>query len=460
MVLNPKILRAYDIRGVYPSEISEDLFYRFGQGFGTEVLNREHDSVCVGYDGRLSSPALEAALVSGLVSTGLTVHRIGCGPSPLLYYAEKKLKTGGALMVTGSHNPREYNGIKMILDHQPFFGEMIQDFGLKVQNGNFASGQGKIIETPLQAEYLAMLLQDFAKHYRDSRALRIAWDPANGAAGEIVEQLTAALPGEHFVINTQIDGTFPAHHPDPTVPENLEQLRQVVMDKQCDLGIAFDGDADRIGIVDDQGCFLWGDQFLLLFADEILQTNPEATILADVKASQTFFDRVSQAGGKPLMVSTGHSNIKHKMRETGALLAGEMSGHVFFADRYYGYDDALYAAIRMLGIVSVRQTPLSAWRQALPAVVNTPEIKIECEDSLKKPVIDYIRTALMTNGCSFVDIDGVRVLTPEGWWLLRASNTQDYLIARIEANSQNNVTLLKHQMLAYLQEAGIKIGTL
>ncbi len=450
-----KILRAYDIRGLYPTEISEDFFRVVGQCFGTEVILSGGNSVCVGYDGRSSSESLEQALVEGLISTGLIVYRIGFGPSPLLYFAEKKLKTDGALMVTGSHNPKDYNGIKMILNQQPFFGEMIQDLGRKIRVGNFAKGEGRIVSQPLYEEYCAVLVDDFQTHYKDVRELRVAWDPGHGAAGPLLESMIQHLPGQHFVINSTVDGSFPAHDPDPTIAKNLSQLKQVVLENKCDVGIAFDGDADRIGILDNEGHFLCGDQFLILYAKEILQKNPGATILADVKASDVLFSQIKSAGGNPIMVSTGHSNIKHKMRETGALLAGEMSGHVFFSDRYYGYDDALYAAIRMLGIVAGRHEPLSQWRQDLPLLVNTPEIKIPCEDHLKADIIEKVRINLERQGCQFSTIDGVRVKDKNGWWLLRASNTQDYLVARVEADSTSHLDLLKEHLQSCLLQAGM-----
>jgi phosphomannomutase len=504
LLFDPKILRAYDIRGIYPQEISPALFQRFGQVFGADIRAQGGKTICIGYDGRLSSPVLEAALVKGLLSTGLTIYRIGCCPSPLLYFAEKTLKTDGALMVTGSHNPKEYNGLKMIVNHRPFFGQAIQAFGKKVQmdycleqgqtkrqtKGQGAAaqieqgqteeqteaaqikqGQGEVHDYSVQEAYVAYLLNDFQTHYIKDQthytkdactadgctALRVAWDPGNGAAGPLVEALVQQLPGEHFVINSTVDGHFPAHHPDPTLPENLQQLRELVLEKQCDLGIAFDGDADRIGVIDNEGEFLWGDQFLLLFAEEILQTHPGATILADVKASQIFFQAVEKAGGKPLMVSTGHSNIKSKMRETGALLAGEMSGHVFFADRYYGYDDALYAAIRLLGIMVLRRQSLSlsAWRRSLPPVVNTPEIKIPCADHLKHKIITQLHSVLKARKANVIGVDGVRVISECGWWLLRASNTQDYLVGRVEADSVENLAILKEQMRAYLADLGV-----
>ena len=453
------ILRAYDIRGLYPQEINENLFYRFGQAFGTLVVANQGQRVCVGRDGRLSSPGLTKALIQGLISTGMTVYDIGCGPSPLLYYAEKMLQPDGALMVTGSHNSRDFNGLKMILQQQPFFGKQILAFGQAVMAAQFHNGQGQVVEHDLNDSYIKRLTDEFRQYYSSGRPLKIVWDPGHGAAAAITKTLVQHLPGDHIVINDVIDGAFPAHHPDPTIETNLQQLRQVVLDQRCDVGIAFDGDGDRIGIMDDQGHFIRGDQFLLLYAEEVLRNSPGATILADVKASQTVFDRIKEWDGQALMVATGHSNIKYKMRETDALLAGEMSGHVFFADRYYGYDDALYAALRTMGIVSMSDKSLSAWRQDLPVVFNTPEIKIPCTSQDKTWIIKHLRDALQHDDLTFDSTDGVRVNFPGGWWLLRASNTEEVLVGRVEGSSPEHRDTGHQQLMRYLQQAQMMVET-
>ena len=449
------ILRAYDIRGLFPHEISSDLFYRFGYAFGQLIQRHQGHTVCVGRDGRLSSEMLENALIDGLLAAGITLYCIGCGPSPLLYYAEKILQPAGALMVTGSHNPKDFNGLKMIFQGQPFFGDDIQAFGRSVvtQDINTHHVPGTVVHYDLHTQYCERLIQDFKDHYHQGRALKVAWDPSHGAAAALTRQLVTQLPGEHILINDIIDGTFPAHHPDPTIASNLHQLQQVVLQHQCDIGIAFDGDGDRIGIIDDQGQFIRGDQFLQLYAEEVLRNNPGATILADVKASQSVFNRITELGGHGHMVATGHSNIKHKIRETGALLAGEMSGHVFFADRYYGYDDALYAAIRILGIVSLASQSLSAWRQQLPKLHNTPEIKISCLSQHKTLIIDHIRQALAHDNIVYNATDGVRITGEHGWWLLRASNTEEYLIGRAESSSVTGLAALQQQLEHYWHQA-------
>lgn len=299
--------------------------------------------------------------------------------------------------------------------------------------------------------YVARLLAD----YQGTKPLQVAWDAGNGAAGDVLKLLVAKLPGRHVLLNETIDGHFPAHHPDPTEPENLVQLQDAVIKGRMDLGIAFDGDADRIGVVDGKGNILWGDQLLSVLASEVIRNQPGAMIIADVKASQVLFDEVTRMGGQPLMWRTGHSLIKSKMAETGAPLAGEMSGHVFYADRYYGYDDALYAAIRLLGILSNGSETLAQFRESLPVVINTPELRIPCADERKFGVIDEVRERLRQSGATVSDIDGVRVTTEEGWWLLRASNTQAVIVGRVEARDQAGLDKLQRQLSEQLRGSGV-----
>lgn len=443
--LDASILREYDIRGIVGSTLTADAVRVIGRAFGTILARRgsgddEPATIAVGYDGRLSSPDLEEALVDGLVSCGLKVIRVGLGPTPMLYYAAHVLGTDAGIMVTGSHNPPEYNGIKLVLEGKPFFGADIQKLGRLARSGDFSSGGGMVINRPVIKEYVKRLLRDF----KGDRPLTVAWDPGNGAAGEALRMLTDDLPGRHILINERIDGTFPAHHPDPTVEKNLEQLKQTVASENCDMGIAFDGDGDRIGIVDSQERVIRGDQLMIILAGEVLRELPGATIIADVKASQTLFDEIERMGGKPVMWRTGHSLIKSKMAETGAPLAGEMSGHIFFSHRYYGYDDALYAAVRLLSIVSRSSESLAEMRDSLPVVVNTPELRFACEDKRKFIVIEEVRKRLRSvKGITVHEIDGVRVHSDDGWWLLRASNTQPVLVARCEANDTDGLERLK-----------------
>jgi phosphomannomutase len=448
---NPTILREYDIRGVVGETLGEADARAIGRAFARILAERGGRRVAVGYDGRLSSPALEAALVVGLTESGSDVVRVGLGPTPMLYFAAFTLDVDAGIMITGSHNPADYNGFKMVVRKQPFFGPDIQRLGRIAAAGDFTAGFGTVGEQRVFDPYVERLLRD----YDGTRPLKIAWDAGNGATGAALVSLTARLPGEHILLNQTIDGSFPAHHPDPTEPKNLVQLQAAVAEHRCDFGIAFDGDGDRIGVVDGEGRILWGDQLMVLFAKDIITALPGATIIADVKASQVLFDEIARMGGIPLMWRTGHSLIKTKMAETGAPLAGEMSGHIFFADRYYGYDDALYAAVRLLGILARATSSLAALRDRLPAVVNTPELRFTCSETRKFAVVQEVQARLRQAGAEMSDIDGVRVRTADGWWLLRASNTQDVLVARAEARDEAGLGRLKALLVDELALSGI-----
>jgi phosphomannomutase len=448
---NPTILREYDIRGIVGNTLGEADARAIGRAFATMLAERGLRRVAVGYDGRLSSPALESALVSGLAESGCAIVRIGLGPTPMLYFAAFTLEVDAGIMITGSHNPSDYNGFKMTVAKKPFFGPDIQRLGAVASAGNFAAGAGTIAEHRVFESYVERLLHDYA----GKRRLKIAWDAGNGATGAAMVAVTSRLPGEHILLNQTIDGRFPAHHPDPTEPKNLVQLQAAVAEHGCDLGIAFDGDGDRIGVVDGKGRILWGDQLMVLLAEDIIKSRPGATIIADVKASQVLFDEIVRMGGTPLMWRTGHSLIKTKMAETAAPLAGEMSGHIFFADRYYGYDDALYAAVRLLDILARGTSSLAELRDRLPAVVNTPELRFPCSETRKFIVVEEVRDRLRKAGAEMSDIDGVRVRTPDGWWLLRASNTQDVLVARAEARDEAGLRRLKMLIVDELARSGI-----
>jgi len=450
----PTAIREYDIRGVIGKTLSADDAYAVGRGFGTMLGEVGGGRAAVGYDGRLSSPALEAAMAEGLRDAGISVLRVGLGPTPMLYFAVRSFKLDGGVMVTGSHNPAEYNGFKMMMGKGAFYGAAIRRIAEIAAIGAYAGGsRGSVEDRPVLAAYVERLLSD----YRGGRALTVAWDSGNGAAGEAMRRLTAGLPGTHHLLYEAIDGRFPNHHPDPTVPKNLADLQSKVAATGADLGIAFDGDGDRIGVIDGMGRILWGDQLLVLFAREVLAERPGATVIADVKASQVLFDEIARAGGQPLMWRTGHSLIKAKMAETNAPLAGEMSGHIFFADRYYGYDDALYAAVRLLGIVSRASLSLADMRDALPQVVNTPELRFACSDVRKFEVVDEVARRLGQAGAELSDIDGVRVRTSDGWWLLRASNTQDVLVARCESKTPGGLERLKAALVAELAASSVAL---
>jgi phosphomannomutase len=451
---DPTILREYDIRGVVGQTLSAADARAIGRAYAVILGEAGGRRVAVGYDGRLTSPELEAALVDGLTTEGADVVRIGCGPTPMLYYAAATLGVDGGVMVTGSHNPPDYNGFKFVLQGRSFYGASIQRLGETARRlAALQRTRGMVEEKAIRDDYVARLGQD----YHGDRPLAVAWDPGNGATGEVVQQLTARLPGRHVLLNERIDGTFPAHHPDPTIPENLVQLQDAVARERCELGIAFDGDGDRIGVVDSQGHILWGDQLMVVLARDVLRRHPGAQILADVKASQVLFDEIARMGGRPVMAATGHSLIKAKLAETGAPLAGEMSGHIFFADGYYGFDDAIYVAVRLLDILSRSRHSLAELRDQLPAVVNTPELRFSCPESRKFEVVREVRERLREAGAEMTDIDGVRVRTTDGWWLLRASNTQAVLVARAESTTADGLGRLKQQLGAELAASGVEL---
>jgi phosphomannomutase len=450
---DPTVLREYDIRGIVGRTLHPADAFAIGRVFGSIVAKGGGTRVAVGYDGRLTSPELEQALVDGLRTSGMTALRIGRGPTPMLYYTATTKETDGAVMVTGSHNPPDYNGFKMMLGRKPFFGQQILQIGTLAEAGDVVPEAGGSEQTvDIADDYIARLLVDWDG---GDRMLKVVWDNGNGAAGDVLEKLVASLPGEHCVLNGTIDGHFPAHHPDPTVPANLVQLIAEVRARKADIGIAFDGDADRIGLVDDTGEILFGDQLMVLLSRDVLKSHPGATIIADVKASQVLFDEIAKAGGTPLMWKTGHSLIKSKMAETGSPLAGEMSGHIFFADRWYGFDDALYAAVRTLGIIARMDGKLSAVREALPHVVNTPEVRFDCDDHRKFTVIEEVAARLSAEGAKVSLTDGVRVQTADGWWLLRASNTQAVLVARCEALTPEGLDRLKAALVKQLSASGL-----
>jgi len=447
----PQILREYDIRGTVGETLNAADAYALGRSFGSIIGARDGRLVCVGYDGRLSSPELEASLVEGLCASGMRVLRIGMGPTPALYFATRALHADGGVMVTGSHNPPNHNGFKMMLGSAPFWGGDIQKLGEIAARGDWPDKAGGARDIAMMEAYVTRLLID----YTATRGLKVAWDAGNGAAGDAMTRLTAQLPGQHILLNETVDGTFPAHHPDPTVPENLVQLQEAVAAEGCDLGVAFDGDGDRIGVVDGKGRILWGDQLLSIYAADLLARRPGATVIADVKASQVLFDEVARLGGVPAMAATGHSIIKSKMAELSAPLAGEMSGHIFFADHYYGFDDALYAAVRLLDIVAGGDRSLAELRDALPQVVNTPEIRFDAPEERKFAIVDEVKARLAQSGAKVDDTDGVRVLNDDGWWLLRASNTQAVLVVRCESGDEAGLRRLKDTVAEYLRHAGV-----
>lgn len=450
--LDPTILREYDIRGIVGETLTGEDVHAIGRALGTLCVRAGGHTGVVGYDGRESSPGFADAMARGLASCGLHVTTIGLGPTPMLYYAGKVVDADVAVMISGSHNPPEYNGIKIMMAGKPFFGADIQTVGEMCAGADFETGEGTTDTRDVFDDYVQRLLSD----YKEGKALKVAWDAGNGSAGDAMAALTKHLPGEHVLLFEDIDGSFPNHHPDPTVEKNLADLKAAVAANGCDLGIAFDGDGDRIGVVDAQGRVLWGDQLMMIWARDVLASHPGATIIADVKASQALFDDIEDNGGKPCMWKTGHSLIKQKMAETGSPLAGEMSGHIFFADTYYGYDDALYAAVRLLSILGRSNDTLDAIRDAMPDLVNTPELRFDCAEDRKFTVVDEVSARLAGRTDVRVDAtDGVRVLNDDGWWLLRASNTQAVLVARCEARTEEGLDRLKAALVAQLEASGL-----
>jgi phosphomannomutase len=450
---HPSILREYDIRGVVGDTLSEADARALGRSYAALALGEGARSVAVGRDGRLHSEKLEAALVDGLTMGGLDVVRIGMGPSPMLYFAAATLGVDGGIQVTGSHNPADYNGFKMSLNGRSLFGGEIQALGRRSAAGEWSDGAGRVTDTDVSADYLAALLRNF-----DGKPMRVGWDSGNGAAGPILERLLEKLPGEHHAIFISVDGTFPNHHPDPTVEANLADLKALVAVNGLDLGIAFDGDGDRIGAVDSAGRVVWGDQLLAILAGPVLKEHPGATIIADVKASKALFDAITAMGGTPLMWKTGHSLIKSKMKETGAPLAGEMSGHIFFKHEWYGFDDALYAAVRLIRAISADGRSLAEIVASMPPTVATPELRFAVDPARKFAVPSEVERLLRGEGASVDTTDGVRVTTADGWWLLRASNTQDVLVARAEGSDEAGRDRLVGEIDRCLAACGVSRG--
>ncbi|MEZ5829570.1 MAG: phosphomannomutase/phosphoglucomutase [Dongiaceae bacterium] len=454
---HPSILREYDVRGIVGETLFEADAEWIGRAFATILASQVKRApvIAVGRDGRLSSPALESALIAGLRAAGANVRSVGIGPTPMLYFSVYHLATDGGIMVTGSHNPPNHNGFKMMIGGKPFFGAMIQEVGTMAAAGDVLSGSGTLETVAVLEAYVSRLAIELSDV--DISGLKVGWDAGNGAAGEAMALLTKRTAGHHVILNEKIDGRFPAHHPDPTEPKNLVQLQELVAREKLDIGIAFDGDGDRIGAIDSRGRIIWGDQLLSVLARDVLKDKPGSTIIADVKASQVLFDEVARLGGRPLMWKTGHSLIKVKMAEMRSPLAGEMSGHIFFADRFYGFDDALYAAVRLLKAVARNGGDLAALRDQLPSPVNTPELRIPCADDRKFAVAAEVRDRLKKANADFVDIDGVRVKTKDGWWLLRASNTQAVLVARAEARNEAGLERLKAHLGKQLEQSGIML---
>nr|WP_245800959.1 phosphomannomutase/phosphoglucomutase [Halomonas utahensis] len=433
------IFRAYDIRGVVGDSLTPEIVETIGRAIGSEALQRQQQSICVGYDGRHSSPDLAEALTRGILATGVDVIRIGRVPTPVLYFATHHLETGSGVMITGSHNPPEYNGLKMMLGGDTLAGDAIQALLTRIRNHQLEDGQGQRSERDVRKAYIDTIVGDIAV----AAPLRVVVDAGNGVAGELGPELIRELGCEVTPLYCDVDGDFPNHHPDPGKPENLEALIETVKKEGADLGIAFDGDGDRLGVVTNSGKIIWPDRLLMLFARDVVSRNPGADIIYDVKCSRRLASVVNEYGGRPVMWKTGHSWIKGKMREMGALLAGEMSGHIFFRERWYGFDDGLYAAARLLEILGIEDREADAIFEEFPEDESTPEINLAVADDDKFALIERLASGGDFGEASITDIDGLRVDYPDGWGLCRASNTTPNLVLRFEAQNVEALERIK-----------------
>ncbi|MCC7339973.1 MAG: phosphomannomutase/phosphoglucomutase [Bryobacterales bacterium] len=458
-MLNPTVFREYDIRGVAERDLPSEGVELLGRAIGSYARRRSTAAsgasrMIAGADCRLSSPRLKAAIVEGLRQAGCNVADIGTVPTPVTYHAVLQSGAAGGVMITGSHNPADYNGFKVMLGESTIHGEDIQELRRIIETGDFASGEGSVTAVDAVTPYV----EDVAKRFAFPRRLKAVFDGGNGTAGPVLKRVLAALNVEPVELFFDMDGRFPNHHPDPTVPKYLAHLQAAVRDSGAELGIAFDGDSDRIGAVDERGEVVYGDMLMLIFAREILARHPGATFISEVKSSQVLYDTIASLGGRPIMWKTGHSLIKAKMKAEGAALAGEMSGHMFFADGYYGYDDALYAALRLIDIVSRSGRPLSAQLEGVPAMHATPEIRVDSEDETKFAIVAEAARMLAERSYQVDETDGVRVRFPNGWGLLRASNTQPVLVMRFEAGTAEDLAEYQATMDDLLAEATVRVS--
>jgi len=455
-VFDKSILRQYDIRGTVGKTLKADDCYFAGRSFGTVLVRRGFKSVVVGYDARESSVEFTAELVKGLSECGLKVCNIGLAPTPVVYFAMNEYKYDACVVVTGSHLAVKYNGIKMCLLTDSFNGDDIKALGPIAEAGDFENGKGSIEEKDYSDAYVDRILKD----YHGKKDLKIAWDNGNGAAGEILRKIVKKMPGKHIMLFDEFDSSFPNHHPDPSVEENMQDLIKAVRENKCDIGIAFDGDADRIGVVDEKGKIIWSDILITVYAADVLKDNPGGYVISDVKASRVLYDEIARLGGKPVVWKTGAAMMRPKLQEIGALLGGELSGHIIFADKYYGFDDGIYCGIRIADILSNSDDTMSQMVAHLPQMVFTPELRLEVEASRKFAIPNEIKDRLEKANnpeISVNDIDGVRVTTAEGWWLVRASNTEEMITLRAEAFNNEGLEKLKQQIVEQLKLSGFDL---
>ncbi len=438
-MLKPEIFRAYDIRGIVDQDLTPDSVELLGRGIGTYIRRHDKKAVILGRDCRLSSPRFAQSLTRGLLTTGCDVQSLGTVPTPLLYFCIYRKSGEAGIMITGSHNPPEYNGFKMMIGHDTLFGPSIQEIRHIIEAQDFVDEpRGRESHYDITAEYHAYVVS----HIDLKRRLKVVVDAGNGTGGTVAVPIFRDLGCDVVPLYCEMDGHFPHHHPDPTLPDALEDLIRTVKETEADLGVAYDGDSDRIGIIDDRGEIIWGDRLLILLARDILPRNPGAAVISEVKASQQLYDEIARLGGRPIMWKTGHSLIKAKIKQEKALLAGEMSGHIFFADRYFGFDDAIYSSARVLEILSRSPLRLSQMLADLPKTFITPEIRIYASDAVKFKIVDRVRRELAVHHPT-VNIDGVRATFPRGWALVRASNTQDALVLRFEAETAADLEDIK-----------------
>jgi phosphomannomutase / phosphoglucomutase len=451
--VTPNIFREYDIRGRVPEELNRETAYKLGQCFGAYYQSSGAKRISLGRDCRLSSLDLRRGVIDGMTDAGIQVKEVGMVPTPLLYFSLHHLDVEGGIQITGSHNPPEYNGFKICLGKTTIYGEEIQKLRRIGEKGSFPKGKGSVESEEVIQPYLEEIL----KRIRCGRVPRkVVLDAGNGVAGLVAPELYSRMGITVEKLFCEPDGRFPNHHPDPTLPENLERLIQKVSDTSADLGIAFDGDADRIGVVDRRGKILWGDQLMIIFSRDLLKRHPGAKIIGEVKCSQVLYDDIRRNGGIPIMWKAGHSLIKGKMKEEGALLAGEMSGHLFFAERYFGYDDAIYAGARLLEILTTEDKELEELLAGVPTLVSTPEIRMDCPDDKKFQVVFDLASDFKKQ-YQVIDVDGARVIFEGGWGLIRASNTQPVLVLRFEAEDQKTLQKIQKIFMDKLAQKGLGV---
>jgi phosphomannomutase/phosphoglucomutase len=449
MNVSPYIFREYDIRGKVGVDFTEEIVREIGKAYGTVIKRKGGKRICCGRDGRNSSPFLQEALIEGILSTGVDVINIGMCPTPVMYFSLFTFEdTDGGIQVTGSHNPPEFNGLKICVGKETIFGPQIQELRKLIEAGDFEKGNGKVEEREILNSYIEYV----CKNIEIKKPLKVAIDPGNGVCSLTAPEIFKRLGCEIECLFCEVDGNFPNHFPDPVVPENLKWLKETVIKKGYNVGFGYDGDGDRIGVIDEKGNIIWGDQLLIIFAKDLLKKHPDAKIIGEVKCSRTLYETIAKLGGKPIMWKTGHSLIKNKMKEEKAILAGEMSGHLFFADKWFGFDDGVYASLRLAEILSQEDIPLSEYLKDIPKMYSTPEIRRDCPDEIKFEVVKKLVERFKKEGLNVIDVDGARIEFKEGWALVRASNTQPVLVLRFEAETEEFLENLQDRVYKALEE--------